>query len=106
MSDVGSGFVTGGMKATGAVITLRKMNFKPRRVVVYNQDNLFRCEWIDRLADLAALVTTAAGVTTLVAAAGITPLDPNTAGNPGFSLGALANINDTTTEDLIWEAHE
>jgi len=100
-STVGARYKSGGCVATGAAMEIRTVGFKPLKVVVSNISNNCKAEWFEQLADAYAIKTVAAGDRTLVTSAGITPLDGT---NPGFSVGALADINDTTTELLRWEA--
>ena len=57
------------------------------------------------MADGEALVTSDTGARSLVTSNGFTLLAGSSTENPGVRLGALANINDTTTEDLLVEAY-
>lgn len=102
-SSVGSKVVTGKVTATGAVIDIKTVGFTPSIVKVQNQDNQCSIEYNDQMADDSAIKIVAAGTRTNVASDGITPL---TGQYPGFSIGALADINDTTTEELTYEATE
>jgi hypothetical protein len=83
---------------------LRSLGFKPRKVVVHNLDNNYRAEWNEKMAAGEALVTSDAGARSVVTANGFTLLDGDSTNPPGVQLGALANINDTTTENLLFEA--
>ena len=74
------------------------VGFRPARVVVRNFTNQVMIEWVDTLADAYAFKTVAAGTRSNVTSAGITPT------STGFTIGNLADINDTTTEQLHWEA--
>lgn len=103
-STVGALLATGQVKATNANLDVRTVGFKPRKVQVENRDNNVKIEWDETLADGYAVKTIADGTRSLVTSAGITPLAADSNGNPGFRIGALADINDTTTEKLAWSA--
>lgn len=103
---VGSRYLSGRTLATGAALDILMVGFRPTKVTVYNQTNQYKEEWNLAMGSAAARVTDNNGTATDVLADGITPLNANTAGNPGFRIGALANINDTVGEVLIWEAFE
>lgn len=106
MSDVGSGLVTGMVESTNALITIRTMNFKPRKVVLYNAANSYKMEFNDQMGD-EGFVLDPAGGSSYLGGSPIIPLDPDTAGNPGFSIAAgVANFNDALGEELVWEAYE
>ena len=95
----------GQVTATGAALEVRSVGFKPEKVILFNKTNQVQLVWNKMLADAEGIKTTAAGAVSLEAADGITPLNGSpTDGPPGFSIGALADVNDTTTEQLIWEA--
>lgn len=102
-STVGVLLSTGKCKANNGTLTIRKTGFVPRRVVIENLTNQCKVEWDETLPDGYGIVTLAAGTRSLVTSAGIKPLAANSDGNPGFEIGALANINDTTTEDLAFQ---
>jgi len=103
-STVGASYKTGSVVATGADLTIRVVDFKPRKIVVTNETSLAEIEWHEGMDDGAAWKTVAAGTRTLEATTGITPEDGTSALPPGFTIGAEADINDTTTEILQWEA--
>ena len=106
-STVGSRVVTGGLTATNADIEVRTVGFCPSLVKVENMDNQVMIEWKEPLAAGRNIKTDAAGARTVVASGGIEMLAPDSDGNRGFKIpGALADINDTTTEELIWTASE
>lgn len=99
-SKTGALYATNKIPATNALLEVRTVEFKPRKVVVTNLTSLARLEWNDAMDDDSGFKTVAAGTRTLVSAAAITPLDGP---NPGFSVGALADVNDDATETLLWE---
>jgi hypothetical protein len=98
--------MTGTVVATNAVLPVRTVGYKPRKVRIVNQTTLYTVEWSEGMADASAFEITNAGAKTLETSDLITPLDPDSSGNPGFSIGARANVNDTTTEVLRWETWE
>jgi hypothetical protein len=103
-STVGDRYVTGKVTATNADLPIRKIGYKPKKVIVSNLSNNVKIEWNDSLGDGYAIKTVEAGTRSLLTSGAITPLDPDSAGNPGFQIGAgLADINDTTTESLLYE---
>lgn len=84
--------------ASGAALPVT-CGFRPTRVVVRNATNNVMLEWVSTLADAYAFKTVAAGTRSLLTSGAITPT------STGFSIGAgLTDINDTTTEQLHWEA--
>jgi hypothetical protein len=105
-STTGARFRTGKVVATGAALAIRIVGFKPAKVRVTNETTLYSLEWLKGMADASAFEITNAGAKTLETSDCITLLDPDSNGNPGFQIGARANVNDTTTEVLRWEAWE
>lgn len=103
-STVGARYVTGKVVATNANLDVRVVDFKPKKVTLKNETSLAELEWTDVLADGEGWKTVAAGTRTLEVTTGITPLDASTTLPPGFRIGAEADINDTTTEVIQWEA--
>ena len=103
-SSVGAQYASGSTKANNSTLSIRTVGFVPRRVVIWNETNQCHCLWFEQLAAAAAYVVVAAGDLSVVSSAGVTALTADSSGNVGFSVGALANINDTTTEVLRWEA--
>jgi hypothetical protein len=91
--------------ATNANLDVRTMG-APRRVLINNITNACRFEWNDTMADGYGIKTVAAGTRSVVSSGGITPLAGSGDDPPGFRIGgALADINDTTTEVLhieVW----
>lgn len=100
-STVGERYANGKIRATNADLTLSTPGFTPKRVVVRNTTTLAMIEWNDVMTDAYAWKTVSAGTRTLETAKGITP---TTGVNPGFTIGDMADMNDTTTEDMEWEA--
>lgn len=103
-STVGIGYQTTKRVATNALMEVRVLGFKPKKVTVTNLSNSVQAEWNESLGDGYALKRIADGTLSVVTSAGITPLAGTSTLPPGFSLGALADVNDTTTENLLIEA--
>ena len=103
-STVGTGYVTRKATALNADLDLR-VGFKPRKIVVHNLTNSYKAEWNEALPEGYAIVTATAGDRSVVTSAGFSLLDGDSSNPPGFRLGALANINDTTTEELLFEVY-
>jgi hypothetical protein len=105
-STVGPRYITGTIIATNAALDIRKVGFQPRKIKVFNKTTIAMMEWNDQM-DAAGLEwekTVSAGTRTLEVTNGITLLAGDSSNPPGFSIGAAADINDTTTEILVWEA--
>jgi hypothetical protein len=83
---------------------VRSVGFVPDKVELFNLTNDCHFEWNGMLDDGAGFKTVKSGARTLEATTGITPLQESGASGPGFSIGAEADINDTTTEVLVWVA--
>ena len=95
----------GAAKATNADLLVRTLGFRPTKLKVTNLTNQVEVEWHAGLAEGKNLKRVAAGDLTVLASGGAVPVDADSDGNPGFKIpAALADINDTTTEDLSWEA--
>lgn len=105
-STVGPRYVTGTIRATAAPLAVRKVGFVPKKVRVFNKTSLAMMIWNQEMkADGSEWKKqTAAGATTLESSDGITALAGTSTEPPGFQIGAAADINDTATEDLIYEA--
>jgi len=101
------GMVTGKVKATGAALQV-EIPFTPRKVFVFNLTTAASLEWTYPMPDAAGVKRVTAGNQTYVTADGITPTEAyvldHATDKRGFKIGALADINDTTTEFLIWAA--
>lgn len=105
-STVGSRYVTNTINATAATLAVRTIGFKPKKVRITNQTSLYTVEWMEGMADASAFEITNAGAKTLETSDLITPLDPDSNGNPGFQVGTRANINDAAGEVLRYECWE
>jgi hypothetical protein len=100
MASPSTRFRSGRILATNATINVDSVGFQPSRVELFNEDALTSLEWQASMPDASGKKTVSAGTITFPTAAGITPRDS------GFSIGALADINDTTTEWIHWSAWE
>lgn len=102
-STVGTTYYVTKGKATNAVQTFRNMpTEKPRRIRVINLSNEYVAEWNEALAEDEALVFNA-GDPALVTTNGFKHVAGDSSNPPGWQMGVLPNINDTTTENLIIE---
>ena len=106
MASSGSfGYDTTKIVATTANLDIRSLSVgQPRKIVVHNLGNDYRAEWNEAMASESAAVITNAGTLTVATSAGFSLLAGDSTNPPGFRLGALTNINDTTTETLLIEA--
>lgn len=105
-STVGPRYATGTVVSTNAALAIRTLGFKPKKVRIINVTTFYQLEHFQGMADASAFEITNAGAMTLETSDCITLLDADANGNPGFQVGARANVNDTTTEVLRWEAWE
>ena len=104
-STAGVHYRAGALKATNADLYVRTLGFRPVRLRVTNLSNQIEVEWHAGLAEGKNLKRVAAGDLSVLSSGGVVPVDADSNGNPGFKVpAALADINDTTTEDLAWEA--
>lgn len=101
-STVGLRYFSTSRKATNAALPVRTVGFVPKKVTVRNKTSNAMLEWHEGLEDGEGFKTVAAGTRTFASADGISPLAAGTE-EPGFSLGTLADINDTVGEDLLIE---
>lgn len=102
---VGVLYRAGAVKATNADLYVRTLGFRPVKLRVVNLSNQVAVEWHAGLDEGKNLKYVAAGDLTVVSSGGVEPADADANGNPGFKIpAAMTDINDTTTEDLAWEA--
>ena len=104
-STVGVRVYTTTRIALGANLDIRSIGFAPKVVKVVNLTNAVKAEWNDSLADGYAVKEAANGDRSVVTSLGFTPLVVDSNGNPGIRLGALVDVNDTTTEELLFECY-
>lgn len=103
-STVGARYATGRIKATNAQLDIKTVGFAPRKAVVTNLTNQVLVEMNDGLEAGKNLKRIADGTLSVLSSGGIAPVT-DASGNKGIRIPAgLADINDTTTEDLLWEA--
>jgi len=103
-STVGMRYVTGTVIALNANLDIRKVGGKPRKIRVVNQTNQVQAEWNEELPEGYAYKILADGTLSVETSNGFSLLDGSSTEPPGFRLGALADVNDTTTEILKYEA--
>jgi hypothetical protein len=92
---------TGAFVATNAALEINGdlVGFRPAYVKIINETNGATLEWIDAQGDGYGLVNDGAGTQTVLTTGGVSQLAT------GFKLdSAIANINDTTTETLVFFA--
>jgi hypothetical protein len=89
----------GAFNGTGAVVEVRGVEFRPRKVELYNVTGLATAVWVEGMADDSALKEVTAGTKSLITSAGVTPR------SDGFDLGADADLN-VSAELVRWVAHE
>lgn len=102
-STVGNRYVSRRVVATNAVLPVL-VGFEPERIRVTNRTNQIVAEWQDLMAALEANVRDAAGTLTMPTTNGFSLVVGTSSAPPGFSVGVLPGINDTTTEILDFEA--
>lgn len=100
-STTGPRYETGGIIATNALLEIQTVGFYPRKIKIHNITNNYMVEYFDALPVGTNIQHTDAGVRSVITSA----VEPESGANPGIKIPAgLANINDTTTEELRWEA--
>jgi len=84
--------MTGNFKATNAELTVEGdvVGFRPSKVEITNETNDCKFEWHEGMGDDTGVLTLAAGTRTYLESDGLTPTAT------GFTIAAIANINDTT----------
>jgi hypothetical protein len=102
-SSSGLRLVTGQVVATNAIINILTVGFMPKKIRVYNLTNAIQVEWFDALPVGTNLKSIADGAQSTITS-GVEPLNDSSSGNFGIKIPVLADINDTTTEVLVWEA--
>lgn len=102
MASGSARIATGKFTATGALITVSMVGFRPQKVeliVTVGTKAGLNAAWHDTMADASAFKRVAAGTGSFVTTGGITPL----AG--GFSVGTDADMNNSG-DTIHWVAHE
>ena len=89
----------GASLGTGANLEVRSVGFRPRSVEIINVDSADQLKWQDGMADASGLKTLAAGASSFLSAAAITPL------SDGFLVGTDSDIN-VDGELMRWVATE
>lgn len=101
-STTGVRYAAGQIKATNAILNVLTVGFPARRFKVVNLTNQIQVEWNEALPIGTNLKRIADGTLSVITSALEPTHDAN--GNQGIKLPVLADINDTTTEMLAWEA--
>ena len=81
---------------TAAAIKIT-IGFRPRYVLVLNENDRDGYEWFEGMADAEAFKTVAAGTRTMITTLGITPADD------GFTIGLDLDVN-VQNQQLSWMA--
>lgn len=103
MSSNNSNMIMGQTKATNALKPF-PVGFEPTSILVENHSNNCKLEWRATMDPGTAVKTIADGTRSIVSSAGITVTAASGNTLAGFTVGAVTDINDTTTEDLHWVA--
>ena len=90
--------VFGGFIGTGSALNITTVGFRPRSVQLRNASTRLELYWQEGMADASAFKKVAAGTSTVITTAGITPLAN------GFTVGTDA-VN-STGELVHYEAQE
>ena len=101
-SATGARYAAGQVKATNAELKVLTVGFTPKKFRVVNLTNQIQVEWNSGLPVGTNLKRIADGTLSVITS-GVEP-GSDAAGNKGLKLPVLADINDTTTESLAWEA--
>jgi hypothetical protein len=91
--------VNGSVSGTGALISVRTVGFRPKKVELINIGGLVTAEWHNDMADDSMIKRVTAGDMTAPTSDGIIPLAD------GFSIGADADVN-AAGELIHWTAYE
>ncbi len=89
----------GASLGTGANLDVRTVGFRPRSVEIINVDSADQLKWVEGMADGGGLKTLAAGASSVLTSAAITPL------SDGFRVGTDSDIN-VAGETMRWVATE
>lgn len=92
--------IRGSARCNNSTLSVRTIGFRPGKILVWNETSGYELLWVEGMADASAVQTTNAGARSVLSASALTPL------SDGFSLGNLANMNDTTTEVLRYVVTE
>lgn len=97
----GTRIKTGAYIGTGALLNVRTVGFRPKKVELLNEDGLVAAFWTDSMADDSAhkIINHDTAQNAVITSNGIIPL------SDGFSVGTDADLN-TDTEKVHWVAHE
>lgn len=102
MGSANMAYMSNQITATNADLYVRNVGFLPRKIRIVNLTNQISIEWTEGLPSANFLKIAAAGDLSVVTSGGVITSE-DSSGNQGFKLPALADINDTTTEALLWE---
>ncbi len=91
--------MTGSFTGTGAIVNVKTVGFKPKRVELFNLTGLAKGMWQEGMADDSVMKQVTAGTISAPTTDGVTPLAD------GFALGADADLN-VAAEQVFWTAFE
>lgn len=92
MGSPGTQVAVGAVRSTNALLNVRTVGYRPRVVVLHVDGD--EAYWQEGMADDSMYKRVAAGTGTLATTNAITPL------SDGFSIGADADINPATADDI------
>ena len=99
MSSGVSRTMAGAVNGTGEALDVRTVGFRPKMVLLINEDSDDKLVWTESMADAAGHKQVKAGGSSFITSDGVTPL------SDGFRVGADADIN-ADGEKLHWVAYE
>ena len=90
--------------ANNGNLDIRSLGFGPKRLKIQNSVNDVMMEWNNSMDADSWFKTIADGTRTFETSGGPSALAGDSTNPPGFRIPNTGDINDTTTEDLYWEA--
>ena len=87
----------GAVRSTNALLNVRTVGYRPRLVILHVDGD--EAYWQEGMPDNSMYKRIAAGTGTLATTAAITPL------SDGFSLGADADLNPSSADDIRWTCY-
>lgn len=89
----------GSVVGTGALIEVRGVEFRPRKVELFNMGSGDEGKWVEGMADDSLFKRLAAGTGSVETSGGVTPR------SDGFDIGTDTDVN-ASGELIRWVAHE
>lgn len=94
--------VTGSVVGTGATINV-EIGFKPRKVVLFQEDTPAKIEWTDDMGAGHGMKTVGTPAFSALTTLGISHLSGTTTTKDGFKIGADTDVN-IATETIFYVA--